>query len=550
MQSEPKAAGKSPAPGRGPGLEFILELEPWHRVFFGNLADFFRASPRPHPLSSRPGTYWADALVHRPVAWNAIVKSAVLHAAAIALAVFLDNLWLNQPRILPEDLNRSRALEHYELTEYLPPVNTRTGEKPKPPVRREAQTADPEYAPQEIVTINPRHNSTRQTIVNPVAPQLLARDTPLPNIVAWAPEPVPGPSPVAPSHPLNRALPSFTPEVAPPAEVAAKRDLNALQFPSAQPQVAEPAPAPVSRNLSNVGAINMALTTPTVEAPRLPTPEQVVIGGGQRSTIASGGGGAPASPPPSVAGTGVPNSKAVGQLIALNVHPVAPGGPVKVPEGSRQGEFTAGPTGRPGATARPEIAAGSTDAPSGGNGGANAPSVFVAAPPHKVNADVAVSAPLPKPDIPRAWSKDQEPAAGATEAQVFGDKRIYSMVLNMPNLNSSGGSWILRFAELNPPPGSAGEGVSGPVALSKSDPAYPAALVRDRVEGSVVLYAVIHSDGHVGEVRVLEGLHETLDENARSAMRKWRFRPGTRNGVPVDVEAVIRIPFRAPKKTF
>lgn len=548
MPSEPNAAGKSPAPGRSRGPEFILELEPWHRVFLGNLADLFRASPRPLAVSSRPGTYWADALVHRPVAWNTLAQSAVLHAAAIGLVFFLNNLFLSQPRILPEDPRRSRSLDHYELTEYLPPVNTQPGEKPKPPVRREAQTADPEYAPQEIVTIDPRHNSTRQTIVNPVAPQLLARDTPLPNIVAWSPAPVPGPSPIAPAHPLNRALPSFTPEVAPPTETAAKRDLNALQFPSVQPEVAEPAPAPVSRNLATIGEINMALTAPTVEAPKLTVAEQVVINGGQRSTIASGGGGAPASPPPSIAGTGAPDDKAVGQLIALNVHPVPPGGPVKIPEGSRQGEFTAGPTGRPGATARPEITAGNSDAPAGGNGSANAPSVFVAPPPRKVNTEVAVSAPPPKPDIPRV--RDQEPGAGTTESQVFGDKRIYSMVLNMPNLNSSGGSWILRFAELNPPPGSAGEGVSGPVALSKADPAYPAALVRDRVEGNVVLYAVIHSDGHVGEVRVLEGLHETLDENALSAMRKWRFRPGTRNGVPVDVEAVIRIPFRAPKNTF
>src|SRR6267378_2406409 len=315
MQSEPKAAGKSPVPGRRPGLEFILELEPWHRVFLGNLADLFRASPRPLSVSSRPGAYWADALVHRPVAWDALVKSTVLHAAAIGVVFFLNNLWLSQPRILPDDINRSRSLEHYELTAYLPPVNTQTGEKPKPPVRREAQKADPEYAPQEIVTIDPQHNSTRQTIINPVAPRLLAQDTPLPNIVAWTPVPVPGPSPVAPAHPLNRSLPSFTPEVAPPAEVAAKRDLKALQLPSVQPQVADPAPAPISRNVSTVGDINMTLATPTVEAPKLTVAEQVVISGGQRSTIASGGGGgAPASAPPSVAGTGDPNSKAMGQL--------------------------------------------------------------------------------------------------------------------------------------------------------------------------------------------------------------------------------------------
>ena len=108
----------------------------------------------------------------------------------------------------------------------------------------------------------------------------------------------------------------------------------------------------------------------------------------------------------------------------------------------------------------------------------------------------------------------------------------------------------MRFAEMNPIPGSAGDGVSAPEPLRKVDPAYPAALMRDRVEGIVILYAVIHSDGSVGEVRVLQGVDDTLDENARDAVQKWRWRPGTKNGAPVDLEAVIKIPFRAPRKVF
>src|SRR5258708_9637223 len=118
MQSEPKAAGKSPAPGRGPGLEFILELEPWHRVFFGTLADFFRGSPRPLPISARPGTYWADALVHRPVAWDAIVKSAGLTAPAIRLSVFSRNPCLNHPRPLPRRLTPAPATAPFQLDQY------------------------------------------------------------------------------------------------------------------------------------------------------------------------------------------------------------------------------------------------------------------------------------------------------------------------------------------------------------------------------------------------------------------------------------------------
>jgi len=74
--------------------------------------------------------------------------------------------------------------------------------------------------------------------------------------------------------------------------------------------------------------------------------------------------------------------------------------------------------------------------------------------------------------------------------------------------------------------------------------------VHDRVEGTVVLYGIIHRDGSVGDVRILEGFDSILDENARAALEKWRFRPGTRNGAPVDVEVVVRVPFRVPRAPF
>jgi TonB family protein len=54
----------------------------------------------------------------------------------------------------------------------------------------------------------------------------------------------------------------------------------------------------------------------------------------------------------------------------------------------------------------------------------------------------------------------------------------------------------------------------------------------------------------MGDVRILEGFDSVLDENARSALEKWRFRPGTRNGVPIDVEIVVHVPFRVPRSSF
>ena len=123
------------------------------------------------------------------------------------------------------------------------------------------------------------------------------------------------------------------------------------------------------------------------------------------------------------------------------------------------------------------------------------------------------------------------------------------MRLSMPNLTSSTGSWSIKFAELN----SIGHGesdLSAPEAIKKVDPAYPQDLVHDRVQGTVVLYAVIHADGTVGDVRVLEGVDERLNENARKALSQWKFRPGTKDGVPVDVEAVVRVPFKVQRSEF
>jgi TonB family protein len=128
------------------------------------------------------------------------------------------------------------------------------------------------------------------------------------------------------------------------------------------------------------------------------------------------------------------------------------------------------------------------------------------------------------------------------ERKIFGDRKFYSMTLNLPNLNSAGGSWVFRFAEMGESK-EQGE-LSGPAAIQTTDPAYPTELMRKNVQGTVVLYAVIHDDGTVGQVRVLDGVNDRLDEYARAALLQWRFRPALKNGNNVTVEAVVRVPFK------
>jgi len=128
------------------------------------------------------------------------------------------------------------------------------------------------------------------------------------------------------------------------------------------------------------------------------------------------------------------------------------------------------------------------------------------------------------------------------DRKVFGGKRVYGRTLNMPNLNSSTGSWVIKFAELD---GGRKEGeLLEPLATEKSDPGYPLELIRANVHGTVTLYAVIRADGKVGNIRVLNSPDERLDSYAAQALARWKFLPAERAGKPVALEAVVVIPFR------
>jgi protein TonB len=69
--------------------------------------------------------------------------------------------------------------------------------------------------------------------------------------------------------------------------------------------------------------------------------------------------------------------------------------------------------------------------------------------------------------------------------------------------------------------------------------------MKQHVQGTVTLYAMIGSDGSVSDVRVLNGVDDRLDQYAREALTRWHFRPATKNGNPVALEAVVKIPFHA-----
>jgi protein TonB len=59
----------------------------------------------------------------------------------------------------------------------------------------------------------------------------------------------------------------------------------------------------------------------------------------------------------------------------------------------------------------------------------------------------------------------------------------------------------------------------------------------------VELEVVVKKDGTVGDVKVKKSLDAELDEEAVKAMKKWEFKPGTKEGKPVDVLVDVEMTF-------
>ena len=89
-----------------------------------------------------------------------------------------------------------------------------------------------------------------------------------------------------------------------------------------------------------------------------------------------------------------------------------------------------------------------------------------------------------------------------------------------------------------------GGGVVGPALLKEVKPVYTADALRLRIQGSVLLQAIVGTDGVPVGIRVTRPLHPGLDEAAVAAAREWRFVPGRIGGTPVDVLVTIQMDFR------
>ena len=116
----------------------------------------------------------------------------------------------------------------------------------------------------------------------------------------------------------------------------------------------------------------------------------------------------------------------------------------------------------------------------------------------------------------------------------------------------AGGNVLSAIVNLAPPevvpkPSAAGplrvsQGVAQGFLVHEVKPVYPPLARQARIQGTVMLQAVIGKDGRIENLQAISG-HPMLSPAAIEAVRQWRYRPYTLNGEPVEVETEITVNF-------
>jgi TonB family protein len=542
-------------------LRLVVAHDSWLQSFLQNLREFFRRSEY-RSAGSAPD-FWPDVFVRSGLPWMRFLQSGVYHVLVIALIWTGSRFLALQPRAAVPAVTHPDVI-YYAPAEYLPPIDTR------PTYSAPAEKADPEVSAQPIISLPREADNRKQTVVTPPKVKL-REEVALPNVVAWREKvqvPI-APAPLVMASEISRLAPRVEQAViAPPPDVRDKaRELNA-------PQLAVIAPPPSVEADANrrVGDLEIGRSAVIAPAPQLSLDAQRA---GRRVSQLNARAAQVIAPPPSVHGS--QGSRSQQSMIALSLHPTV-SAPVVPAAGNRRGSLATTPAGHAGASGAAGAASGKGSGTNAGNKSrsdlptglyvgksANAPSAVsggnaASADRYAVNPNLLASARPPRASA-RMLKPEGDSKLSEEERAVFKDRKFYSLSLNMPNLNSAGGSWVIRFAALknakSSDSGSAGraadtatteQDLSAPSAMRKVDPAYPLELMRQNVGGTVILYAVIYSDGTVGRIRVLRSVDERLDRYAADAIAKWKFDPATKDGAPVDVEATFWIPFK-PGKT-
>jgi hypothetical protein len=474
---------------------------------------------------------------------TSIILSIVFHVVAVSGLLLLphtesqDPVHITRPiydeLIKPEE---SKIVWYSPPKKALPDVSAqqRIGTLPTPRAPKKSAVA--------IIATAPKPKSVKQFIWQKVPKLEIHEDLPAPNLIAKAamaiptPPPPPEPKPRV-DKPDTRGAKSPKPNISPPTP---NGDVNKAEQTNTQPlEIPKPRklfiPPPPSQRPRTVIPVQTA---------DIPLPDANISGAASARAALLEGIGAPSfskgAPPPPNGPPGPVNAAGNGKvdIAVVGLHPNDKG---QVPDGSRPGRFAQAPT-------KGEIATGEV------KGGFGVPNLTIhderkALPPPHVDpprtvvlyADRLRSLPVSTLSVPL------HPASRTIPASIegrFRGRNVYTMVIPIENLTEYSSDWIIWFAQRDSNPGDV-LNVRAPIPLRKFEsvePVPPGA----RTELRVQIAGIITKEGKLEVRSLLRNLTPALESAILRDVQSWEFKPATRDGVPVDVDIVLEIPFSLP----
>jgi len=538
--------------------QFLVRKGRSHRSIGQALVAIWETDPPVQSIGLHCTRAWPKN--HRSV--PGFFSSFLLH---FSLVLLLARLPVSSFLVQPSEAGEHRTdqvvyvLHPLNLADYFPTL------KPSGPGGKPGQGSRPDRLPARGSTIfqpnltiisNPPHpDNNRQTIRQPTSPPELKIpiELRLPNILI---------STVVPPPPAQRPAPPVAPKP------------SAIEGPVAPPTPA-PAPLPTAPALALVPLPN-PLPNPALPVSPPPVPAPPTQSSSAREATTNDQQDKQATP-----------SEAAG-LLSLSVEPTSPAETAALPPGNRQGAFSISPAGgkegSPGGVptgdprgggmggngAGGDASTGLGPGDKGGGGGSSAVANSVAGGNVSISGGAngnkdgvlpsfyaaAMVYPVAPPGPRRPGVVVTAGPTGGGGLQVYGvlkGGKIYTVYLPMPGKN-----WILQYCMHDTPAASPvlqsnslelrlDSGIVPPSAVEQFDFHRPPGAQSDASrKGTIILQGVIREDGSVGELKVLQGLSEAVDQAALAAFSRWKFRPAQRSNKPIAVEILVGIPVILP----
>ncbi len=455
--------------------------------------------------------------------WLSFAVSVACHAGVLAFLIWAKSVVEAEraatPHLMLADLPEYKPLKdkviRYNLGKSVPKIS---------PAPTEGATKQPQghlSKTHEVLVVKSENpQSTKQIIRQPDHPEPLPKDVPAPNLVAVAtPQPKPlkefvAPPPVRSGRDVKVELADTAPVLAGESILKDNLSVKATKLPP------KAFVAPKARSGAEQG-VQMA-------QPDLPTAPSAAA----ESSMSSGLqalmlGVAPANAPP-------PKGSRSGSFAEANVAGAPNAGGAHQPGSLTEAGINAGGSSGGGAGSGTGVGSGTG---SGGRPGtesvaSRSPSIA----PRRIVKEIVL------PPVNRTVSVPLRPASRVIPLSVesqFARRNVYTLVIPGPSLRQYPGDWILWFAERGSE-GLSGGSLRAPLPVRK--------YVTDRADetssssASVQLAMVIDKEGKVVSPRVLKGApSEAFRARALEEITTWEFEPARRNGIAIDVDAVIEL---------